>query len=246
MGRRTVLLIVAALVAALGSALVFLYVQSADNRAQADQDLVQVLKATSQIDPGETVKAAQAAGKLQMGNVPRNEVLAGAVTSTAGMEGEVALGTIFPKEQIVSGKFGNAGEESALTIPDGDVAISVDLSDTGRVAGFVTPGAKVAVYFTSTSTDAAASVPDGTHLLLPSVMVIAVGDTTIIPTTKTDAAGSSTTEQLPKTLLTLAVDNKDAQKVLYGASHGELSFGLLNGKSKVTPGAPVTANNLFR
>ena len=35
MGRRTVLLIVAALIAALGTALVFLYVEGADNRAEA-------------------------------------------------------------------------------------------------------------------------------------------------------------------------------------------------------------------
>ncbi len=36
MGRRTILLIVAALIAALGSAMVFLYVRGADNRAEAE------------------------------------------------------------------------------------------------------------------------------------------------------------------------------------------------------------------
>ena len=49
MGRRTVLLIVAALIAALGSAMVFLYVRGADDRATEAQAPVQVLKAVAQI-----------------------------------------------------------------------------------------------------------------------------------------------------------------------------------------------------
>ena len=70
MGRRTVLLIVAALIAVLGTGMVFLYVRSADNRAEANQQPVQVLKAVAQIEPGETLADAQAAGKVQLGTVP--------------------------------------------------------------------------------------------------------------------------------------------------------------------------------
>ena len=86
MGRRTVLLIVAALIAALGTGMVFLYVRGADNRAEATRQPVQVLKAVAQINPGETLAAAQAAGKIELGNVPRAQVLAGAVNSSAGLE----------------------------------------------------------------------------------------------------------------------------------------------------------------
>src|SRR5689334_3274519 len=137
MGRRTVLLIVAALIAALGTGMVFLYVRGADNRAEAAQAPVQVLKAVAQINPGETLTAAQTAGKIQVGTVPRAQVLTGAVNSVSGLENKVALSTIYPNEQIITAKFGDSGEQSALTIPDGNIAISVTLSDTGRVAGFV-------------------------------------------------------------------------------------------------------------
>src|SRR4051794_8823998 len=131
MGRRTVLLIVAALIAALGAGMVFLYVRSADSRAEADQQPLQVLKAVAKISPGETLADAQSAGKIQLGTVPKSQVLPGAVNSTAGMEKSVALSTIYPNEQIISAKFGSAGEQQNLTIPDGDIAISVNLSDTG-------------------------------------------------------------------------------------------------------------------
>ena len=91
MGRRTVLLIVAALIAALGTGMVFLYVQGADNRASAAQQPIQVLKAVSQIDPGETLGQAQAAGKVALGTVPKAQLLSGAVNTTAGLSDKVAL-----------------------------------------------------------------------------------------------------------------------------------------------------------
>ena len=102
MGRRTVLLIVAALVAVLGTGMVFLYVRGADDRAEAGQAPVQVLKAVAQIEPGETLAAAQAAGKIELGKVPRAQALDGAVNSVTGLENSVALTTIYPNEQIVT------------------------------------------------------------------------------------------------------------------------------------------------
>jgi len=233
-------LIVAALIAALGTGMVFLYVRGADQRAEANQQPVQVLKAVAQIDPGETMSAAQAAGKIQVGTVPRAQVLSGAVNSVAGLDNKVALSTIYPNEQIITAKFGSAGEQSSLTIPDGDIAISVSLSDTGRVASFVNPGAKVAI-FTADSKD-----NNAIRLLMPSVQVIAVGTTTVVSTTSTDKTGAQTTEQLPKTLFTLAVTQDDAQRIIYASKQGELTFALLNDKSKVKSGPGVSDSNLFR
>ncbi|MEP7091019.1 MAG: Flp pilus assembly protein CpaB [Nocardioidaceae bacterium] len=243
MGRRTVLLIVAALIAALGTGMVFLYVRGADNRAEASQQPVQVLKAVTRIDQGEKISEAQAAGKIQLGTVPRMQVLTGAVNSIAGLGDEVALSTIYPNEQIVSAKFGAVGATSNLSIPNGNIAISVTLTDTGRVAGFVSPGNNVAIFSGSAG---AAGAADSTRLLLAKVQVIAVGATTTVSKTTTDAAGAATTEQLPKTLFTLSVDQHQAEQVIFASTHGDLTFGLLNDKSKVTPGPGVSATNLFK
>ena len=187
MGRRTVLLIVAALIAALGTGMVFLYVRGADNRAEAAQAPVQVLKAVTQIAPGETMAAAQAAGKIQVGTVPRAQVLAGAVNSAAGSRPRSRCRPSTPTSRSSPPSSATSGEQSALTIPDGDIAISVKLSDTGRVAGFVTPGA------TSRSSSPARTprTSGATRLLLPSVKVIAVGTTTVVSTTTTDPAGAA-------------------------------------------------------
>jgi pilus assembly protein CpaB len=242
MGRRTILLIVAALIAALGSAMVFLYVRGADDRATEAQAPVQVLKAVAQINPGETLDQAQAAGKIELGTVPRAQVLPGAVNSIEGIGAQVALSSVFPNEQIIAGKFGAQGEQELLTLPDGQLAISVTLSDTGRVAGFVVPGDEVAIFLNGEI----GGGKTGVRLLLPRVKVIAIGSTTVISTTTTNPQGAQTTEQLPRTLFTLAVDQPDAEKIMLAATTGELSFGYLNDKSEVKPGPGTTTDTLFR
>jgi len=241
MGRRTVLLIVATLIAMLGAGMVLLYVRNADTRAEASQQPVQVLKAVAQIEPGETLADAQSKGKLQLGTVPRKQVLPGAVNSVGDLGTKVALATVYPNEQIITAKFGAAGDQQTLTIPKGNIAISVNLTDTGRVAGFVSPGSHVAIFASTT-----AGGKDTTRLLLPKVPVIAVGATTVVSQTTTDAAGGQTTEQLPKTLFTLSVAQDQAEKVIFAAGHGDLSFGLLNDTSKVVAGPGITATNLFQ
>lgn len=238
MGRRTVLLVVAALIAVLGTAMVIFYVRGADNRAVEKQEPVQVLKATGQIEPGETANAAMEAGKLKLEDVPRSQVLVGALNTVSNIGAQVALSRIYPGEQIVQAKFGSPGDQSLLTIPDKQIAISISLSDTGRVAGFVSPGAEVAIF---------ATCGDATYTLMDKMTVIAVGATTVTNTTTTNPTGATTTEQLPKTLFTLAADQDQAQKVLQAASTCELAYGLRTKTSVVTkPVPPANASNLFR
>ena len=252
MGRRTVLLIVAAMIAALGTTMVFLYVRGVDARADEKYDAVEVLRAVELIPPGETLAEAQAAGKIEKGTIARGALLDGATTTVADMSDKVALTTVYPGEQIVTAKFGSAGEQETLTIPEGKMAISVQLTDPARVAGFVSPGAEVAVFINAepeeidTQTGATKKLPDFTRLLLPRVQVIGVGDTTVVPTTTTSEEGTETTEQIPRTLLTLAVDQAEAERVLFGAKNGELAFALLTEESAVKSGPGVTAENIFR
>ena len=157
----------------------------------------------------------------------------------------MSLGTIYPGEQIISAKWGqSAAVESALQIPETNMAVSVNLTDPSRVAGFVNPGSEVAIFLTGV-TDS-----DGlgySRLLLERVTVLGVGSTTPVSTTTTDETGASTTEQLPRTLLTLSVNQLQAEKILYAQSTGELAFGLLTDESAVAPDAgPMTFENLFK
>ena len=46
--------------------------------------------------------------------------------------------------------------------------------------------------------------------------------------------------------MTLAVDQADAEKIMFAARNSELSFALLTEKSDVKPGPGVTSDSVFR
>jgi pilus assembly protein CpaB len=253
MDRRRILLIIAAAVAALGTLLVFLYVRTADARAQDSVDAVQVLTASEPIAAGESYDDALTAGKITPKGVARSQLLAGVQTSPDALKGTVALQNILPGEQIVADKFGAnvAGAASVLGIPDNKMAIAVNLTDPDRVAGWIEPGAEVAIFVTATSGSgetvaaAEADAQPRIRLLLERVLVMGVGSTTTVTTTTTSEDGTSQTEQLPRTLLTVALTQEEAQKVILASKTFELTFGLLTPESDVAEGPATTGSDVL-
>jgi pilus assembly protein CpaB len=255
MGRRTVLMLVAILVAALGSTLVFLYVQGINDRAIADQEPVKVLTATDTITPGESIDDAMSSGKLALTEVPKANVLPEAMTSTEALQGQLALTTIYQGEQILPAKFGANSNIDTLTYPKGTIASSVQLTDYDRVAGFVQPGSHVAIFVcinkpTTKSQDTANTGADvgcqGVQLLLSDVEVIGVGTTSLLTKTTTDQSGAQTTEELPKAILTVALDLEDTKKLILARRNQDLSFALMNDESAISNGAPAWYDSVFK
>jgi len=238
-GRRTLLLIAAVVIAAIGSTFVFIYAHDANNRALKDQEPQEVLVATKQISAGTSAAAAEAAGSFDTKTVAKSSVVAGALTLSdiEPIKDQVALAPIFPGEQILRQQFGAVQVASSLPIPPKLIAISLQLGDPERVAGFVNPGAKVVIFGT---------INDETRVILTRAEVIAVGPTTTVARSVTDATGTTNTENLPKTILTLAVSQRSAQKVIFAQANGDLYFGLTTNQSEVSKGSGITLTNVFR
>jgi len=244
MDRRKLLLVVAAVVAVLGVALVFVYAKGADKRAAEKFDTVEVLVANKKISPGESFDDALSSGKFELADVAQSQVLEGADDESDEFEGTVALTTIYPNEQLVPAKFGGADEIEAATtlpIPDGKIAISIAVEDAGRVGYFVRPGAEVAVI--STLIDRTTQAPIVTRTLLDRVTVLAAGDTSSIADTSSGEEDAS--DDGIKQLLTIAVTQRQAEKVRFAEKAGELSAALLNDGSDVKPDKGVDGENLF-
>jgi pilus assembly protein CpaB len=254
MNRRSVLLLLATLVALIGTALVVVYVRSADNRAQEQFDTVEVLRATQTIEAGESIEAATSAGKIASQAVPKNQVLDGAMQSVDSLTGEVAVTNIYAGEQILPAKFGGAAEGQALAIPEGMQAISVELTNAARVSGFVNPGSEVAIYHIEPMSDGSSPTGGGAgptgvvRMLLKRVLVLGVGSTSTTTTKTTTADGAATTEEVPRTLLTVAVDQADAQRLMFASadSNGTLAFALLSDKSKTQADRGIGWPNLYK
>jgi pilus assembly protein CpaB len=120
------------------------------------------------------------------------------------------------------------------------LAISVNLTDPDRVAGFVNPGSEVAIFITG-----GGDAGQKTKLLLPRVTVLGVGSTTPVTTSTTAQDGTQVAEQLPRTLLTLAVDQEEAQKVILSSKSLNLTFALLTKDSKVADVPETTTTELL-
>ena len=238
MGRRTVLLVTALVIAALGTTMVFLYVHGLDDQAIHKQDPVSVLVAKKAIEPGTTYKDASDQASFEKKTVSRDALVPGALGSTAPLVGKVTTTTIYPGQQIIPQMFGDSGQISTLSVPADRLAISVSLDDPAQVAGFVDAGTNVAIFLTSVAKGGS------TQLLLPKVLVLAIGNKTATPqdstTTGTEAAS------VPTTILTIAVDQHDYQAVSFGTTHGRLNLGLLGrGFTPSLTFRPTTESNLF-
>src|SRR3954453_2732929 len=199
MDRRRLLLMLAVFVAIIGTALVFLYVRGADNRAQSQYSSVTVLRATQNIAAGESYDEAVSSGKIAPASVPQNQLNAGYQTSLTALKGKVAAVPIFAGQQVITSQFGNTVQSTStnLPIPKGMIAVTVQLSDPDRVAGNVYPGSRVALFATNMGgpehkggsgagigADSAAATE--TALLLPEVLVLNVGDPVQGTSTTTD------------------------------------------------------------
>ncbi|WP_308116754.1 Flp pilus assembly protein CpaB [Nocardioides sp. TRM66260-LWL] len=233
----------AAVVAALGTVLVFLYVKGADQRAQDRFATAQVLVATAQIEQGETVAAAAAGGKLALEPVASDQILPGAATTTEGISDLQVLTTMYPGEQMIPEKLGkDAGVASALPIPAGKVAIAVNLSDPARVAGFINPGSEVAVIYSGKNP---ATGQPFTRTLLTRATVLAVGSSTPAPIAGKQPTANAPAETVARTLLTLALSQDEAQRILFAQGSGQLTFALLTKQAKLSDTSSVDSTNLF-
>jgi pilus assembly protein CpaB len=223
--------------------MVFLYVRGANDRALRGTDPHEVLVATSQITAGTSVQDAAERGAFERKALPKVAIAAGAVSNINPIQGKVALTTIFPGQQILEQMFGdNPAATGPFDLPPGSLAVSFSFDDPNRVAGFVQPGSTVAVFVTE-------EAADRTRVLLPRTHVLAIG-----PPAPSSAAGSSTAgrrsgsatgNESSRALVTLALKQPDAERMILASSRGTLYLGLLGAESKVTTSAGVTGAKLY-
>lgn len=229
MDRRRLLLVVAAVIAALGVALVFVYARGAEARAADKYDTVEVMTASQQIRPGESLDSAIEAGKVKLKEVARAQLLEGASKDTEPLQDKIALTTIYPGEQIIPAKFGGVGDPldvASLPIPAGLLTKTEDFELP--VGAFILPGSEVAVFATTSDLG-------NTCLLVPRVPVIAVG-AELANGKQEEPQSSEEVDKAPP--LTIALTQEQFEQMEDAKQTGDLSVALLNSESKVQPNCP--------
>jgi pilus assembly protein CpaB len=224
--RRRLLLVVAAVIAALGVGLVFVFARGAETRAAEKYRTTSVVTvaAGKTVLPGESIKSALDTGKLAETQVPEGQVLENALRQSdlGDIDDKVALTTLYAGEQLLSTKFGGVGdpvEVASLPLPSGLIAKpeSFDLP----VGSFIEPGSQLAVFLT---------INPGTPtcLLIDRVTVLSKGAQT---TTTVAEDGAPAEGGAPA--LHLAVTQQQFEWLQDGRERGKLSVALLNKESQV-------------
>jgi pilus assembly protein CpaB len=272
MKRSLVAAVAAVLLAVVGCGAVWLYARGADARALAGKQPVTVLVATKRIPAGTSGADVRARGLVEAVPMPRSAVPADALSSVdAALDRLVLTGDIQPRQLLLRGAFDEAATASGgLAMPDGKLAVTVQMTAAANVAGYVRPGAKIAIFDTYTESATRPRQPNGqqltlgegrnhiTRVLLPRVEVIAIGARgdagaatsagEARPSTQ-DEGGDATAKPVQPTgevvMVTVAVSQDEAERLILAVHTGTLYMALLDDDSDVRPGAGVDNTRLF-
>jgi pilus assembly protein CpaB len=239
MGRRTLLLIAAFLLAAIGTGALFVYVRSAERNAREGGSTVQVLVPKERILSG--TRISKTGGEFGRIPVSGEDVKRyGMVTAPSAVADKIVSQELPAGLPVTPAQFGTSVKDAAkLPIDEGKMALTIELDDFARVAEFLAAGSRVAVFVTDpevTRTAAAAPTPrHESRLLLPDVLVLTVGVQSTIRTSSTAATGSAQGGQGVKSLVTLQVDQTQAGQILVAQEAGDLYLTLLGPTTTPTP-----------
>jgi pilus assembly protein CpaB len=243
MTRRILAILLATVLAALGTLAVLFYVKRADDRAVSDAAAVEVLVAKQRVPAGttgENIRKRKLVDliRLPAGSVPKDEVL---TEIPPELDKLVVTSDLQPRQLLLRGMFSQSTRSTGgLVIPSGGkVAVSFKVTSAEQVAGYVRPGSEVAVYAEyHASKDGKRMVIgegtgdlDGAAILLPKVEVIAVGPygegaTTTTPL-ETQAPTKTNQPGKDEVLVTVAVSPEDAAKLIHAAQADAIQLALL-------------------
>ena len=184
-------------------------------------NLMPVVVAAHDIDAGATLAETD----LMVAKVTPEAAPAGTFASPAQAANKVLKIAIAKGQAISPGLLADdgAGYGVGATLPTGFRAITVDITDTTGVAGFILPKCKVDVV-TTLNVDGKSMA----KTVLESVTVLAVGSK-ISPIS---APADAQQPQPASRTVTLLVKPKDAEKVELAASVGRVRLVLRNGKDE--------------
>jgi pilus assembly protein CpaB len=258
MTRRIITIAAAVLLAVLGAVGVLDYVHQADQRAVAGMHAVNAYVATTQIPSGTSAAVAVREGLLARQQFPASSVPADAVrTMTPTLSGLVLTSSLAPGQLLLDPMLGASVQTaSALPIPAGMVAITLQFCVQQAVGNYITPGSQIAVFDTfgdgtrksltgvacSQGGAAAGAQTIQTRMVMSKVLVLAVGEGTATPpstATTADGPATSSAGTTPSTIfLTLAVSQADAERLIELGEGGSPYLALLSSASAATADAP--------
>jgi pilus assembly protein CpaB len=249
--RRTLTIALAGMLALIGAVAVLGYVRQANERAVKGLKAETVMVAADAIPAGTSLAKANQEHLLSTEKVPESSLNTPAVQSVTAanehlvMSGAVARGQVLLTNMLASPGTSTAGSNGpVLPLPQGAIAVTMEICLDADVAGFVQPGSYVTVFDTASTggpiqfTCTSHQPPKG-----PIVAGVVVSSVEVLSVTPATTQGSSSaTGQLAadpdnpsssvassgEVLVTLAATNQnEADRLVALTTAGDPTFGLL-------------------
>jgi len=253
MKRRLLIIVLALILAAVGTTGVLSYVRGANARAIAGLKAVSVLVAQKKITSGTTASSALHGGLLASQTLPASSVPADALSAITGdmaslvLSADLQPGQLLLRPMLVT----PAQTTSGLAIPPGMMALTLAFCLPEVVAGAVQAGSQVAVFDTvGNSSITAQPGCAGAHaeitgtiktrVVLNRVQVLSAGvasSASAASVSTASALGSSSTSGQGSTLVTLAVTQAQAEQLIQMTETGMPYLALLTTGSRTTADA---------
>lgn len=248
--RRLLALVLAVLLAIVGTVSVVSYARRADERALAGQAPVEVLVVAEAVPRG--TPAADVASAVRTALLPSTAVADGVVTDLAELEGLVTSVDLVPGEQLLRGRFVAPevlDEPEAIPVPDGFQEISFLLPMERVVGGRIVPGDRVGVFATFDRITPGEEPESGpivadtvTALLLDELLVTFVQYSEAQPAVEAEGAPTVPKGDL---LVTFAVDTATAERLTFAFDQGRVRLTRLNDASVQAPRSLTSKDNVF-
>lgn len=248
--KRWIGVVFAVLLAAVGTFVLVQYVSSADERALAGQETIEVLVVNQAVAAG--TPAEELATNVETALVPAKTQVPGSVASLDQLTGTVAAVDLVPGEQLLLSRFIEPEvfeAQDEFEVPDGLVEVTVSLSPERAVGGAIKQGDLVAVVasfepFELDGTEPSdeelptdiedvilpgsendnPQTPNTTGLIIHKVVVTNV-QVERLPTEQPEEGAESTDYSLAPTgnlLVTLGMAPANAERLIFTAEFGTL------------------------
>jgi pilus assembly protein CpaB len=252
--------IAALVLAVIGTVLLIVYVQGADNRAAQGLEPINVLVVKDSVPAG--TKAEDLNKYVRVEAIPQAAVPEGALERLNDQTGKVTSVALEPGEQLLASRLVDPKElvPGTVPVPEGMEEVTLLLSPERLLGGRIEAGDTVTVYSSFKSEDdvpANAPVPEevkgwkqSTGLLFHDVLVTAVQQAA--PDTKKAGAndGSGTTDSgidMPNgsAFVTVARTDADAAKLVFGTEFGTIWLAKQTDKSTKSDPPVTTFGGLY-
>lgn len=233
MKKRATAAIAAGVLALLGVLVLVLYAQGANDRAFKGASLVTVVRITQ--DVGSGTSAADLGSSTEIAKLPEASVPDGAVTNLSQVAGLSTNASVHKGEVLLKSRMAAAGDrgKGITGVPKGYQEVSIALDSQNSVGGVLKVGDRVGVIVTAELKDTSAQV---TNFALNQVLVTKVQST----------LGGGDKTNLTSTMITLAVKELNAEKIVHGQKWGTVWLTLQNADTDTSGGKLITGKDVLK